>query len=147
MVDYVVDEVKKKGKGDVSCDPTALSDLRTSCEEAKISLSSGNGTVPVKIKDLNFECFITEEKFVELNCDLLSKCFHITKACLNDAKIGIDAVDKVILAGGSTRMPLIYNEMQSYFHGKVAMIGQNLEAATACGAAYQAFFLSNFTSL
>ncbi|XP_054786710.1 heat shock cognate 70 kDa protein-like isoform X2 [Prosopis cineraria] len=147
MVNYFVDELKKKHKKDITGSPKALRRLRTSCERAKRVLSSTSVVdtiveVDALYEGIDFHSTITRARFEELNKDLFAKCLEITEKCLLDAKMDKSSVDEVVLVGGSSRIPKIQQLLQNFFNGKDLCRSINPDEAVAYGAAVQAVILS-----
>ncbi|XP_054785857.1 heat shock cognate 70 kDa protein-like [Prosopis cineraria] len=147
MVNYFVEELKKKHKKDISGNPKALRRLRTSCEKAKRVLSSTSVVDTIVAVDAlhegdDFYSTITRAMFEELNKDLFAKCLKITEKCLSDANMDKRCIDEVVLVGGSTRIPKIQQLLQNFFNGKDLCRSINPDEAVAYGAAVQAAILS-----
>ena len=83
----------------------------------------------------DFNIIITREKFEELCGDLFQKCKVSLENALQDAKMSKDNIDKVILFGGSTRIPFIQNMIQKFFEGKQIYKKLNPHESAAYGAA------------
>jgi len=90
MVNYFVEEFKKKNKVDISRNPRALRRLKTACERAKTILSFAFITT-VELESLfmgiDFSSTITRAKFEEINMDLFNECIMTVKSCLQDSNI------------------------------------------------------------
>ncbi|XP_058728028.1 heat shock cognate 70 kDa protein-like [Vicia villosa] len=125
MVNYFVQEFKRKNKVDISGNSRALTRLRTACERAKRSLS-----------------FLVTAKFEEMNMDLFNDCMKIVESCLMDAKMDKSRIDDVVLVGGSSRIPKVQQLLQEFFNGKELCKSINPDEAAAYGAAVQAALLS-----
>ena len=106
----------------LNTDVRALRKLRSECETAKRNLSSSLETV-IAIDSLyegiDFEMKITREKFEELNRELFEQTIQIVKGCLQDAKMSAEQIDDVVLAGGSTRIPMVQHLLEQLFPGKL----------------------------
>ncbi|XP_061996196.1 heat shock cognate 70 kDa protein-like [Rosa rugosa] len=157
MVDYCVEQFKKKHNVDVSGNSRALRRLRNECEKAKRRLSFTT-TTDIEIDclhhDNDFYITITRAKFEQLNMEFFDNCMDPVKKCLRDANMDISSVDDVVLAGGSSRIPKVQQLLQNLFQGKELCKGINPDEAVAYGAALQAaslsgkiFSLQNFTLL
>ncbi|KAL5079980.1 hypothetical protein RYX36_008401 [Vicia faba] len=106
MVNYFVQEFKRKNKKDISGNPMALRRLRTSCERAKRRLSSTAQTtieIDSLFEGIDFYTTITHARFEKLNLDLFRKCMEPVKKCLRDVKIDKNTVHDVVLVGEITR--------------------------------------------
>lgn len=145
MVQYFVQEFRKKYNKDLSTNQRALRRLRTACERAKRSLSTGTlATVEIDSIhdgiDLSFP--ITRAKFE----DLCSKQFNDTlipvEKVLRDANLAKKDVHEIVLIGGSTRIPKIQSLIKTFFNGKEPSKSINPDEAVAYGAAVQAFILA-----
>ncbi|KAK9913500.1 hypothetical protein M0R45_037314 [Rubus argutus] len=145
MVDYCVQEFKRKHGLDVSKNFKALRRLRNGCEQAKRSLSSSLMTefeIDCLAEGTDFFITITRAKFEQLNMDYFNKCMVPVKKCLEDAKMEITSVHDVVLAGGSSRIPKVQQLLQDVFKGKELCKGIHPDEAIAYGAAVQAAVLS-----
>ncbi|PRQ18036.1 putative Heat shock protein 70 family [Rosa chinensis] len=144
MVNYFVQEFKRKHEKDISKNPKALRRLRTSCERAKRILSSSTQTI-IEIDSLydgiDFSSTITRARFEELNMDLFKNCTEPVDKCLKDAKMDKSSVHDVVLIGGSTRIPKVQQLLQEFFNGKELCKSINPDEAVAYGAAVQAAIL------
>uniref|UniRef100_A0A7C8ZMN4 Adenosinetriphosphatase n=1 Tax=Opuntia streptacantha TaxID=393608 RepID=A0A7C8ZMN4_OPUST len=145
LVNFCVQEFKRKHKKDISNNPRALRRLRTACERAKRTLSSTTQTT-IEIDSLyegvDFYTTITRARFEELCMDLFRKCMEPVEKCLRDAKIDKSQVDDVVLVGGSTRIPKVQQLLQDFFNGKELCKSINPDEAVAYGAAVQAAILT-----
>ncbi|PNX94354.1 heat shock protein [Trifolium pratense] len=145
MVNYFVEEFKKKNKLDISGNTRALRRLRTTCERAKRILSFAFVTT-VEVESLfngiDFFSSITRAKFEEINMDLFNECMRTVESCLSDSKIYKSDIDEVVLVGGSSRIPKVQDLLLEFFKGKDLCKSINLDEAVAYGAAVQAAILS-----
>ena len=146
MVNYFVEEFKRKNNKDISGKRRALSMLRTHCERAKRTLSSAESTligIESLYKGLDFCSEISRDRFEELNMDLFKKCMKPVRKCLKRAKMDKRTVDDVLLVGGSTMIPKVQQLLQDFFEGKKlckSIVG--LDEVVAYGAAIQAAILT-----
>lgn len=141
MVNYFVQEFKRKNNKDISNNPRALRRLRTSCERAKRTLSSiAKTTIDIDslVEDIDFCTEIARAEFEKLNKDLFETCLEPVKKCLADAKMDKRLVHDVVLIGGSTRIPKVQELLQNFFNGKELCKSINADEAVAYGAAVQA---------
>ncbi|MBM2820572.1 MAG: chaperone protein DnaK, molecular chaperone DnaK [Candidatus Berkelbacteria bacterium] len=143
VMDYIADEFKKQAGVDVKNDPMALQRVKESAEKAKIELSSQNETeinLPFITADSSgpkhLVMKITRAKLEQLTGDLIEKTVSITEKVLKDAKVETKDIKEVILVGGQTRMPLIYETVKKIF-GKEPHKGVNPDEVVALGAAIQ----------
>ncbi|CAJ2657831.1 heat shock cognate 70 kDa protein-like [Trifolium pratense] len=144
MVDYFVQEFKRKKKLDISGNPRALRRLRTACERAKRTLSFlvvATVEVDSLFQGIDFSSSINRAKFEEMNMDLFDECTKIVESCLIDAKMDKSKVDDVVLVGGSSRIPKVQQLLQEFFKGKELCKSINPDEAVAYGAAVQAALL------
>ncbi|KAK9186855.1 hypothetical protein WN944_018244 [Citrus x changshan-huyou] len=149
MVDYFVEEFKRKNKIDISGNARALHRLRIACESAKRTLSSTIQTsieIDYLSEGVNFSSTITRARFEQLNMDLFQKCIEHVDTCLAKAKIDRTAVDDVVIIGGSSRIPKLQQLLQDFFLGKNLCRHINADEAVASGAAIQAAILSGVCS-
>ncbi|KAK7295718.1 hypothetical protein RJT34_18629 [Clitoria ternatea] len=145
MVNYFVQEFKRKNKMDISGNPRALRRLRTACERAKRTLSyTVDTTIEVDglLGSIDFCSSITRARFEELNMDLFRKCMETVDRCLADSKMDKSSIHDVVLVGGSSRIPKVQTLLQDFFKGKDLCKSINPDEAVAYGAAVQAAMLS-----
>jgi len=144
LLDYLADEFKKENGIDLREDKQALQRVRDAAEKAKIELSSSQETeinLPFitqgkdgQPKHLTMK--LTRAKFEQLVDDLIEKTMGPVKACLKDAKLETKDIDEIILVGGMTRMPKVYETVKKFF-GKVPNKSVNPDEVVAIGAAIQ----------
>jgi molecular chaperone DnaK len=143
VIDWLVQEFKKDQGIDLSKDAMALQRLKEAAEKAKMELSTTMQTdinLPFITatqegpKHLNMT--LTRAKFEQLVDDLVQRTIPPMKAALEDAGLGPDDIDEVILVGGSTRIPQIQKVVQDFF-GKEPHRGVNPDEVVAIGAAIQ----------
>ncbi len=144
VIDYLAEEFKKEQGIDLRSDKLALQRLKEAAEKAKIELSSAQATevnLPFITADqsgpkhLNMK--LTRAKLEALVDDLVDKTMGPVKSALKDAGLSAGEVDEVILVGGMTRMPKIFETVKSLF-GKEPHRGVNPDEVVAMGAAIQA---------
>ena len=149
LVHHFTQEFKRKFKKDLSNNNRALRRLRTACERAKRTLSSGT-TASLEIDSLfegqDFFTQITRAKFESLCMDLFNKCMDPVQKVIRDSGISKSNIHDVVLVGGSTRIPKIQELLSSFFGGKELSKSINPDEAVAYGAAAQAAILSGSTS-
>jgi len=149
IVDYLVAEFKKTHGADLSKDMAALQRLKDAAEKAKIELSgvtSTNLNLPFIAlgpdgDQLHMDIDLTRAQFEKLTEDLLDKTLASMRKALEDSKLDIDKIDKIILVGGSTRMPAVVELIEKFTHKKPYK-NINPDEAVAVGAAIQAGVLS-----
>ncbi|CAN6568776.1 unnamed protein product [Malus baccata var. baccata] len=145
MVDFCVEQFKKKHNLDVSGNSKALRRLRSACEKAKRRLSFTSATdieIDCLYEGTDFYITITRAKFEQLNMDFFNKCTEPVEKCLKDANMEVSSVHDVVLAGGSSRIPKVQQLLQDVFMGKQLCKSINPDEAIAYGAAVQAAVLS-----
>ncbi|KAK7295728.1 hypothetical protein RJT34_18640 [Clitoria ternatea] len=145
MLNYFVEEFKRKHKKDISMNPKALRRLRKACERAKRTLSSMVVTtidVDGLVEGIDFCSSITRPKFEQINMKLFEECMETVDKCLTDAKMEKSSVDDVVLVGGSSRIPKVQQLLQHLFNGKELCKSINPDETVAYGAAVQAALLS-----
>jgi molecular chaperone DnaK len=144
VIDYLVEEFKKSTGIDLGKDAQAMSRLKEAGEKAKIELS-GTGQTQVNLPFItmrdgqpeHLDITVTRAKFDELTADLIKKTMAPTKRAMKDAGVKKGDVDKVILVGGSTRIPAVQEAVEKEV-GKPPYRGINPDEAVAMGAALQA---------
>ena len=149
MVKYFIDEFKRKTKIDITDNNRAKRRLRTACEKAKRTLSSGNNAT-IEIDSLadgnDLFSSITRARFESLCMSLFQKCIEPVTKVLRDSGVSKNDVDEIVLVGGSTRIPKIQELISNFFNGKEICKKINPDEAVAHGAAVQAAILSKSTS-
>ena len=143
LVQYISDEFKKENGVDLSQDKTALQRLRDAAEKAKKELSTTmttNVNLPfitaVEGQPVHLDMSITRAKFDEITKDLVQETREPVENALKDANLTKDDIDKVLLVGGSTRIPAV-QEMVKSITGKEAQKDINPDECVALGAAVQ----------
>ncbi len=151
ILDFFADEFKKENGIDLRKDKQALQRMRDAAEKAKIELSSSleaEVNLPfITVKDgqpLHLVMKITRAKLEQLVGGLIEKTFAPVKACLKDAGVDIAKIDEVVMVGGMTRMPKVYEEVKKFF-GKEPNRSVNPDEVVAVGAAIQAGVLTGET--
>ncbi|MCK4845577.1 MAG: molecular chaperone DnaK, partial [Candidatus Heimdallarchaeota archaeon] len=148
IIDWMVVEFKKKEGIDLSKDSKVMQRLKDAAEEAKIELTSKLKTkinLPYITADASgpkhLDLELTRAKFEDMTQDLVEKCLNPLKSAMEDAKMKPGDLDKVILVGGATRMPMI-QEMVKGLLSKEPYKGINPDEVVALGAAVQAAVLA-----
>ena len=148
IMDYVVDQFKKDNGIDLSKDPAAMQRIKEAAEKAKIELSGVTKTsisLPFITADQNgpkhIDMELTKAKFNEMTADLVEKTVGPTMAALKDAGLKASDLAKVILVGGSTRIPAVIDKVKE-ITGKDPYKGINPDECVAIGAAIQAVVLA-----
>ena len=144
IMDWMVDEFKKQTGIDLSQDKMAEQRLKEAAEKAKIELStvlSTNINLPFITADAtgpkHLDLTLTRAKFNELTEDLVQATMEPTKKAIADSGYSIDEIDKIILVGGSSRIPAVQEAIKEYLH-KEPSKGVNPDECVAIGAAIQA---------
>lgn len=148
IIDLLVEQFKKENGTDLSKDKLAMQRLKEAAEKAKIDLSATPKTtisLPFISADANgpkhMECELTRAKFDAITEDLVKQTIDCCKRAISDAKISTANIDKVVLVGGSTRIPAVYEAVKAYT-GKEPYKGINPDECVAVGAAIQAGVLA-----
>jgi len=145
MVDYFLQDFKRRHKKDMSQNQRSLRRLRTACERAKRTLSSSTQAhieIDSLFDGIDFNSTITRARFEDLCMDYFKKCMDPCEKVLRDSKIAKNQVDEVVLVGGSTRIPKVQNMLTEFFNGKEPCKSINPDEAVAFGATVQAAILS-----
>ncbi len=143
VIDYMVQEFKKENGIDLSQDKMALQRLKDAAEKAKKDLS---GVAQTQISlpfitagdagPLHLEMSLTRAKFEELSAGLVERTMKPTRQALSDADLNASEIDKVLLVGGSTRIPAVQEAIKKEI-GKEPSKGVNPDEVVALGAAIQ----------
>ena len=148
LMDYIVAEFKRESGVDLSNDRVALQRIKEAAEKAKIELSgvtktsvnlpyiSANADGP-----LHIDMDITKAKFDDLTAGLVQKTIEPTRKAMQDAGLSFNDINKVILVGGSTRIPAVVEAVRKV-SGKEPYKGINPDECVAIGAAIQAGVLA-----
>ena len=143
LIDYIADEFKKEHGIDLKADPQSNQRIKNAAEKAKIELSSkleADISEPFITADAagpkHLEMKITRSKFNELISDILAKLKVPTQQAIKDSGLSQSDIDKIILVGGSTRIPAV-QELVKEISGKDADKSVNPDEAVAMGAAIQ----------
>ena len=144
IIDYVVEEFRKKEGIDLSNDSTAMTRIKEGGEKAKIELSTVMETeinLPFIAQDSsgakNLEVKLTRAKLEELVTSIVQRCKSSIDKAIEDAKISTSNITKIVLVGGPTRMPIV-RKFVSNAVGQEAESGVDPMEAVAFGAAVQA---------
>ena len=148
IIDYLAAEFKKENGIDLKKDRTALQRLKDEAEKAKIELSgvmSTNINLPFITADASgpkhLDITLTRAKFDDLTADLVEATMEPMRKALKDAGLKAGQIDKVILVGGSTRIPAVQEAVKK-ITGKDPYKGINPDECVALGAAIQAGVLT-----
>ncbi|AXH53234.1 molecular chaperone DnaK [Clostridium perfringens] len=148
IIDYIAEDFKAQNGIDLRQDKMALQRLKEAAEKAKIELSSSTQTLinlPFITADAtgpkHIDMTLTRAKFNELTHDLVERTIDIMKEALKSGNVSLNDIDKVILVGGSTRIPAVQEAVKN-FTGKEPSKGVNPDECVAMGAAIQAGVLT-----
>ena len=152
IINYLADEFKKENGIDLKSDKMALQRLKEAAEKAKIELSgvtTSNINLPFITADAtgpkHLDVTLTREKFDELTSDLVAATMGPVNQALSDAGLTPSDIDKVLLVGGSSRIPAVQEAVKKLI-GKEPHKGINPDECVALGAAIQAGVLSGDVS-
>ena len=143
VMDYLVAEFKKENSVDLSNDKMAMQRIKDAAEKAKKDLSGMTSTqinIPFITQNdngpLHLDVTLTRAKFEEINMDLFESTLEPVRKALKDAKLTAKDIDKVLLVGGSTRIPFI-QELVKKELGQEPSKGVNPDECVAIGASIQ----------
>ena len=144
IIDWMVQSFKSETGIDLSADKMAMQRLKESAEKSKIELSgvtTSNINLPFITADAtgpkHLDLTLTRAKFNELTADLVEKTMGPVKTALSDSGLSIGEIDKVLMVGGSSRIPAVQDAVKSLI-GKEPFKGINPDECVAIGAAIQA---------
>lgn len=143
IIDYLVEQFKKENGIDLSKDKMALQRLKDAAEKAKKDLS-GVASTQISLPfitageagPLHLEVTLSRAKFEEISASLVERTMGPTRQALKDANLNASEIDKVILVGGSTRIPAVQEAIKKEI-GKEPHKGVNPDEVVAMGAAIQ----------
>ncbi len=148
VMNYLADEFQKENGIDLRQDKMALQRLKEAAEKAKIELSgvmTSNINLPFITADAtgpkHLDITLTRAQFDSLTADLVEKTMEPTRRALNDAGLSANEIDKVLLVGGSSRIPAVQEAVQKFI-GQEPHKGINPDECVAIGASIQAGVLS-----
>ncbi|MBU9722515.1 MULTISPECIES: molecular chaperone DnaK [Bacillaceae] len=148
IIDYLVAEFKKDNGIDLSQDKMALQRLKDAAEKAKKDLSGVSQTqisLPFITADASgpkhLELSLSRAKFEDLSSDLVERTMGPTRRAMQDAGLSANEIDKIVLVGGSTRIPAVQTAIKQ-LTGKDPHKGVNPDEVVALGAAVQAGVLT-----
>ncbi|MDD6382810.1 molecular chaperone DnaK [Mitsuokella sp.] len=143
IIDWMVGEFKQENGIDLSQDKMAAQRLKEAAEKAKIELSSMTQTninLPFITADASgpkhLDLTLTRAKFNELTSDLVERTMGPTRKAMADADLSADDIDKIILVGGSSRIPAVQDAIRNILH-KEPSKGVNPDECVSVGAAIQ----------
>ncbi|XP_077543721.1 heat shock protein 70 B2-like [Haemaphysalis longicornis] len=149
LVNYFVEEFKRKHKRDLKSNIRAIRRLRTACERAKRTLSSSSEAsieIDALFEGIDFYSKITRARFEEMCMDLFRSTLEPVEKAIQDSKLSKSQIHDIVLVGGSTRIPRIQKLLKDFFNGKDLAMSINPDEAVAYGAAIQAAILTGDTS-
>ncbi len=148
VIDWMVGEFKRESGIDLSADRMAMQRLKEAAEKAKIELSgvaTTNINLPFITADNNgpkhLDLNLSRAKFDELTADLVEKTMQPTRQAMQDSGLDPKDIDKILLVGGSTRIPAVQEAIRKFLN-KEPHKGINPDECVAIGAAIQAGVLS-----
>ena len=148
VIDFLADEFKRENGIDLRGDKMAMQRLKEAAEKAKIELSgvtTSNINLPFITADASgpkhLDVTLTRAKFDEITADLVEKTMVPTRQAMQDAGLSPDKIDKILLVGGSTRIPAVQEAVKKFL-GKEPFKGINPDECVAVGAAIQAGVLT-----
>ena len=148
IMDWMTDEFKKQNGIDLTGDKMAMQRIREAAEKAKIELSSmmtTNITLPFITAGANgpqhLDMDLTRAKFDSMTSDLVDRTIQCVHTALSDAKMTVNDIDKILLVGGSSRIPAVQEAIKRVL-GKEPAHGVNPDECVAVGAAIQAGVLA-----
>ena len=143
LIDWLAEQFNEAEGIDLRQDPMALQRLKEAAEKAKIELSSSTQTeinlpyvTATASGPKHLVTTLTRSKFEQLSNDLVRRSMSPVKKALDDAGLATSEIDEIILVGGSTRIPIIQEEVEKFF-GKKPSKGVNPDEVVAIGAAIQ----------
>ncbi len=143
VMDWIVSEFKKTNGIDLSGDKMAMQRVKEAAEKAKIDLSgmtTAQISLPFITQDAtgpkHLEMTLTRAQFNQMTADLVEKTMGPVRQAMQDSGLSMNEIDKVLLVGGSTRIPAVQEAIQK-FSGKQPFKGINPDECVAMGAALQ----------
>ncbi len=143
IIDWMADQFQRENGVDLRRDKMVLQRLRDAAEKAKIELSGMTSTsinlpfiTATAAGPLHFEATLSRAEFDRITADLVERSIVPTKKALADAGLSVNQIDKVLLVGGSTRIPAVQEAVKKFI-GKEPFKGINPDECVAIGAAIQ----------
>ena len=143
IIDWMADQFQRENGVDLRRDKMVLQRLRDAAEKAKIELSGMTSTsinlpfiTATAAGPLHFEATLSRAEFERITADLVERSIVPTKKALADAGLSVNQIDKVLLVGGSTRIPAVQEAVKKFI-GKEPFKGINPDECVAIGAAIQ----------
>ena len=144
LVDFCIQDFKRKHKKDLTENPKSIRRLRTACEKAKRSLSSSaQSSVEVDslFEGIDYNVTITRARFEELCMELFRSTLDSVEKCLKDSKLSKSQIHEIVLVGGSSRIPKIQSLLSDFFNGKKLNNSVNVDECVSYGSLIQAALL------
>lgn len=144
LVDFCIQDFKRKHKKDLTENPKSIRRLRTACEKAKRSLSSSaQSSVEVDslFEGIDYNVTITRARFEELCMELFRSTLDSVEKCLKDSKLSKSQIHEIVLVGGSSRIPKIQSLLSDFFNGKKLNNSVNVDECVSYGATIQSALL------
>ena len=143
VIDWIADKFMREHGVDLRKDKLSMQRLKDAAEKAKIELS-GMTTTTISLPfitstaegPLHFEADLTRAEFDKITADLVEATMGPTNQVLRDAGLNVGQIDKILMVGGSTRIPAVYNAVKNFL-GKDPFKGINPDECVAIGAAIQ----------
>jgi len=145
ILDWAVEEFKKKQKIDLTAYPKALARVRLAAEKVKKTLSMSSQAmleVDSVAEGIDMQLMLTRAKFESMCNDLFRSTLAPVEQVLRDSKVSKSEVDDIVLVGGSSRIPFVQQLLKEFFGGKELCQSIHPDEAVAYGAAVQAHILS-----
>jgi molecular chaperone DnaK len=143
IIDWMVEKFKAENGVDLRNDKMVMQRLKEAAEKAKIELSGMTSTsinlpfiTATAAGPLHFDATLTRAEFDRITADLVEATMTPTKQALADAGVSVSEIDKILLVGGSTRIPAVQDAVKKYL-GKEPFKGINPDECVAIGAAIQ----------
>ena len=143
IIDWMADQFQRENGVDLRRDKMVLQRLRDAAEKAKIELSGMTSTsinlpfiTATAAGPLHFEATLSRAEFERITADLVERSIVPTRKALSDAGLSVNQIDKVLLVGGSTRIPAVQEAVKKFI-GKEPFKGINPDECVAIGAAIQ----------
>ena len=143
IIDWMADQFQRENGVDLRRDKMVLQRLRDAAEKAKIELSGMTSTsinlpfiTATAAGPLHFEATLSRAEFERITADLVERSIVPTRKALSDAGLSVNQIDKVLLVGGSTRIPAVQEAVKKFI-GKDPFKGINPDECVAIGAAIQ----------
>ncbi len=135
LIDRVWKELVARGARGIESDPNLIQEIREKCEKAKIQLSSREKTtVPIAVDGKRFSIEVLRQDFEQDTEMLLQRTLALAEGCLESAGLTWSSIDKVLLVGGSSRLPRVAEELERV-SGKRPSRELDPDLVVACGAA------------